>query len=63
MNAITNPARQDHVALAQQAQPSPALTVLSSDQLFGGERTIAIAHEGMIYTLRITRQGKLLLTK
>lgn len=36
---------------------------LSSGDLFQGKQILTIEHEGMIYTLRITRQGKLLLTK
>ena len=40
----------------------PAKTVPSA-HLFDGSREIAIAHEGAIYRLRITRQGKLILTK
>lgn len=42
--------------------PHPVPTIDSSD-LFGTEKTLTIEHEGMVYTLRITRQGKLLLTK
>ena len=37
-------------------------TILSKD-LFGEASTLTILHAGMEYTLRITRQGKLLLTK
>jgi hemin uptake protein HemP len=34
-----------------------------SCELFAGETRVAIEHEGAIYCLRITRQGKLILTK
>lgn len=37
-------------------------TLLSSE-LFGDSSVLNIDHDGMTYTLRITRQGKLLLTK
>ena len=36
---------------------------LSSQQLFGHLREIAIEHKGEVYTLRITRNEKLILTK
>ena len=44
------------------APQQPAET-LQSEDLFGGAKTLNIDHQGMTYTLRITRQGKLLLTK
>ena len=37
--------------------------VISSEQLMGGAREIAIRHEGQEYRLQITRNGKLILTK
>ncbi|MEM1163713.1 MAG: hemin uptake protein HemP [Pseudomonadota bacterium] len=36
---------------------------LTSEDLFGDARILTIEHQQMTYTLRITRQGKLLLTK
>lgn len=36
---------------------------IASDQLFGGGAVIQIQHGDAIYTLRITRLGKLILTK
>ena len=36
---------------------------IQSEDLFGQATTLTILHAGMTYTLRITRQGKLLLTK
>lgn len=36
---------------------------IASEDLFGDTNVLTIQHHGMIYTLRITRQGKLLLTK
>jgi hemin uptake protein HemP len=41
-------------------------TLIRSEDLFpedAAHNTIGILHNGMVYTLRITRQGKLLLTK
>lgn len=40
----------------------PTLTV-SSAQLLGERRAVTIEHEGAHYTLRATRNGKLILTK
>ena len=34
-----------------------------SDDLFAGEREILITHRGEDYRLRVTRNGKLILTK
>lgn len=36
---------------------------ISTAELFGGAREIAIDHDGTLYRLRITRQGKLILNK
>ncbi|MDB5804219.1 MAG: Hemin uptake protein hemP [Betaproteobacteria bacterium] len=40
---------------------SPAVS-LTTEQLFAGAREIALLHNGRQYRLRITQQGKLLLT-
>ena len=37
--------------------------IFRSDALFGAHQQIRIAHDGAIYLLRITRSGKLILTK
>ncbi|MCI0740031.1 MAG: hemin uptake protein HemP [Gemmataceae bacterium] len=37
--------------------------VVSTEQLFAGEREIVIEHEGVRYRLRITRRNKLILQK
>ena len=57
---------------AAQAAPNPTLAPASSDtrpglrlsteDLFAGNREIALMHNGREYRLRITQQGKLLLT-
>jgi hemin uptake protein HemP len=48
-----------------QAPPAPMADtrVLTSRELFAGDRKVLINHDGELYTLQITRQGKLLLTK
>lgn len=42
---------------------SRSARVIDSKTLMDGARTILISHEGQEYTLRLTRLGKLLLTK
>lgn len=46
-----------------QAAPQGLAQVLSSDQLLQGRAAIHIAHNGTVYRLQATRQGKLILTK
>ena len=47
------------------ANPPDALEdeVLSTEQLFAGRQEIRLLHRGQEYRLRITRLGKLILTK
>ncbi len=45
------------------AEADEALNVLSSEMLFRGTRALVIEHDGDRYVLRITRNGKLILTK
>lgn len=45
------------------AAPQGLAQVLSSDQLLQGRAAIHIAHNGTVYRLQATRQGKLILTK
>lgn len=40
-----------------------SITVLSSEDLLDGGAEVAIEHNGELYRLRHTRQGKLILTK
>lgn len=48
---------------AARAAPGGPRRVVSSAALLAGARVLSIAHEGELYTLRLTRQNKLLLTK
>lgn len=43
--------------------PEPALRRVSSEDLLRGERQLEITHQGELYRLQITRQGKLIMTK
>jgi len=45
---------------ARAADPPPRL---HSPQLFGPHRELEILHQGQVYRLRQTQQGKLILTK
>ncbi len=40
-----------------------ASVVLDSEALFAGQQTVLIRHQGEVYRLQKTRQGKLILTK
>ncbi|MCD2172086.1 hemin uptake protein HemP [Rhizobium sp. C4] len=53
----TLPERDDRSVTPQRA------TAYSTAALFRGAREIEIEHNGEIYRLRITRQGKLILNK
>lgn len=41
----------------------PLSRIVTSDSLFRGSHEIGIEHEGSMYRLKITRQGKLILNK
>lgn len=45
------------------AQNKIRTKIVASEDLFAGATAIAIVHDGSTYTLRITKQNKLILTK
>jgi hemin uptake protein HemP len=49
-----------HVDFRSQPTELPQKT---SREILGGNRKVQIEHDGSLYTLQVTRQGKLLLTK
>ncbi len=52
------------IALSAKQDITPALRQrLQSAELFGTAREVVIEHAGEEYRLRLTRQGKLILTK
>jgi hemin uptake protein HemP len=53
---------QADASASADAAARPVRTV-SSETLFAGEGELVIVHRGDPYRLRITRQGKLILTK
>ena len=48
---------------AGESAPPAALRRISSQRLLAGERELVIQHMGSEYHLRLTRNGKLILTK
>lgn len=45
------------------AEPSSAVPQIEAAVLFGGRRLVHITHAGQVYTLRVTRNDRLILTK
>lgn len=45
------------------ASEAPHVPVLPSADLLRGQKVVAIDHNGSLYRLQTTRQGKLILTK
>ncbi|POZ62642.1 hemin uptake protein HemP [Chromobacterium alticapitis] len=52
-----------HAPVPERNDPAPAAPLLHSRQLFGGGREILIEHQGELYRLQLTRNGKLILIK
>jgi len=44
-------------------EPTAQHRIIESADLFRGTNEIMIQHEGLVYRLKITRQGKLILNK
>lgn len=56
------PAKDARVPRDEESGTAPA-NIIDSRRLLNGRDTIDIAHQGELYRLRLTRQGKLILTK
>jgi hemin uptake protein HemP len=54
---------QAHTQLPAPSTPRPKATLVRSEDLLQGKDSVTLLHKGMCYTLRHTRQGKLILTK
>jgi hemin uptake protein HemP len=52
-----------HALNAKAERPAPTPQVVESREILAGARKIQIRHGDDLYTLQVTRQGKLLLTK
>ena len=65
MTSIPSPPSPDRDQLTPAVQPRPDedVSVIASEELFAGRSEIRVRHRGQEYRLRITRQGKLILTK
>ncbi len=60
MHNEQQPREQDQVPAATPATPEPRK--ISSRELFSGAREIIIEHGDRLYRMRITQNGKLILT-
>jgi Hemin uptake protein len=68
MNTPSTSTQTDRAALHNDAPlddkgPSSDLPVLPSSALLRGQKAVSIDHNGLLYRLQTTRQGKLILTK
>lgn len=63
----TSNSLSDHSREAAEAgaplPPGGDIRMLDSRELFAGRAEVCIEHEGALYRLKITRQGKLILNK
>ncbi len=58
------PARCPEAATpADASPPKPTPLLLTSEDVLRGHQAVAITHNGALYRLQTTRQGKLILTK
>ncbi|MDP2404656.1 MAG: hemin uptake protein HemP [Hydrogenophaga sp.] len=53
------PASAEALPVAEDSRP----VLLTSHEVLRGQKTVAITHNGALYRLQTTRQGKLILTK
>lgn len=58
-NKSEKPRPSDSLSRLNEALPQ----VYLAEELFQGDREIIIAHEGAMYRLKITKAGRLILTK
>jgi hemin uptake protein HemP len=59
----TVPVRDDTTPAGRGANPESGPQEVSADMLLGPRGVLHIRHRGELYLLRMTRQGKLILTK
>lgn len=58
---VDKPDALNHVALRR--APSAEVRIVESTDIFRGASEVMIRHEGVVYRMKITRQGKLILNK
>lgn len=63
MRKTDHPSSAFELPVIPAGEEHPASVAIPSDALFRNCREITISHEGSIYRMRITRQGKLILYK
>ncbi len=65
MTTASLPGPADRIDQGQRggAVPQPPAGVVPSERILQGQRSVAIEHNGSVYRLQATRQGKLILTK
>jgi hemin uptake protein HemP len=63
MDTATTRPNLPAAAQTPEANPPGAPHLLDSQELLRGQNAVAIAHNGSLYRLQATRQGKLILTK
>jgi hemin uptake protein HemP len=65
MTSVPSSSSSDRDQLTPLGPPpsGEAISVIASETLFAGRNEIRVRHRGQEYRLRITRQGKLILTK
>ena len=59
----STPVATSPVTASAQTSATSASPVLSSQSVLQGRSQVAIEHNGAVYRLQTTRQGKLILTK
>jgi hemin uptake protein HemP len=60
---LSRPMPSPMLANVEAADPAASVRRISSQRLLAGERELVIQHLGSEYHLRLTRNGKLILTK
>jgi len=60
---LTQPANTTNQKRTAQKRSNTANQRINSAKLFAGNHTLTIEHEGQDYILRVTKSGKLILTK
>jgi hemin uptake protein HemP len=55
--------RETHAQAGAPRSTEGDVPTLSARHLFGASRVLRIEHDGEVYTLRLTRNNKLILTK
>lgn len=63
MNRADMPIKPQQLVAATGDSLVPQIRLFQASDLFGPSKEIGIVHDGALYRLRVTRAGKLILTK